>query len=156
MGGGVYFAGTNKKNRVETIQKIYTRFVSEQIKCKFRITNVSYVEQYEEGIIYNEPINYERILEEIQECDSILEIVQPGQVGVTLRYYEAICYNKKLITNNQFVKTLPFYNPEYMYVFENPDEIDLDWVKRNIDIDYYYGDEFSPKRLLEDIYRRTR
>ena len=73
----------------------------------FRVNNVLAAEQ-RKGIIYNQLIDYNQILDELQKFDTVLEVVQPGQVGVTLRYYEAITYNKKLITNNEMVKKLPF------------------------------------------------
>ena len=74
---------------------------------------------------------------------------------MTLRYYEAITYNKKLITNNEMVKKLPFYNPYYMFVFCDPEDIDLAWVKRSVKVDYHYNNEFSPKELVKDIIRET-
>ena len=120
----------------------------------FRVNNALAAEQ-RKGIIYIQLIDYNQILDELQKFDTVLEVVQPGQVGVTLRYYEAITYNKKLITNNEMVKKLPFYNPDYMFVFCDPEDIDLEWVKRSIKDDYHYNNEFSPKELVKDIIRET-
>lgn len=84
-----------------------------------------------------------------------MENVQPGQSGVTLRYYEAIVYNKKLLTNNKFVKRLPFYNPKFMYIYEKVEDIDIEWIKKEEMVDYKYNDEFSPVKLIEDIKKRV-
>lgn len=51
----------------------------------FPVSNVSASEQ-RKGITYNQFIDYNQILDELQKCNTVLEVVQPGQVGVTLRY----------------------------------------------------------------------
>ena len=137
------------------MKKFIRKLEKNNIKCRFRITNVHHNEKEYEGIIYNEFIEYSQILEEIQEYDCILEIVQPGQVGVTLRYYEAVVYNKKLITNNQFVKTLPFYDSRFMFVYDDIEDIDVEWIKSKVRVDYNYSNEFSPVKLIEDIKKRV-
>lgn len=153
--GQVYFAGTNKRGRLAVLEEIYSRFKENDINFKFRIINVCKSEQKHNDIIYNQPIEYNRILEEMQNYSCVLEVVQPGQMGVTLRYYEAISYNKKLITNNQFVKQLPFYNPEFMYVFNEPNDIDMAWIQKDINVDYGYNNEFSPIELMKEIIEKT-
>lgn len=151
---GVYFAGTNKKNRVDIVHQIYKRLVTDSVECKFRITKVPTSMQTQKKIIYNDTLSYDEVLKELQEYSCILEILQSGQVGVTLRYYEAIVYNKKLLTNNPLVKKLPFYNPEYMQVFSSVEDIDTEWIKKNVAVDYGYHDEFSPIKFIEDVRRR--
>lgn len=152
---GVYFAGTNKGERLIALEKIYTTLKKEGIDCKFRINHVAQTEQKYQDIIYNQHVEYREILEELQDYTCILEVLQPGQTGVTLRYYEAIAYNKKLITNNQYVKQLPFYNPDFIYVFNDPDEIDMTWIQREISVVYGYNNEFSPIELMKEIIERT-
>lgn len=53
------------------------------------------------------------------------------------------------------LSTLPFYNPDYMFVFCDLEDIDLEWVKRSVKVDYHYNNEFSPKELVKDIIRET-
>ena len=73
------------------------------------------------------------------------------QEGVTLRTMEAICYNKKLLTNNQSMKESKFYKTGNIQVFKTIDEIDADFVMRKDKVDYNYEGEFSPIHLLEHI-----
>ena len=65
---------------------------NENIKCKFSIVNVEDKDKTMDGIDYNVRKSYDEVLNEIQSCECILEILQQGQSGVTLRYYEAISY----------------------------------------------------------------
>ena len=69
----------------------------------------------------------------------------------SLRYFEAIVYNKKLLTNNPEVVELPYYDERYMRVFESIEDIDVDWVKAIEKIDYKYKGEFSPLGIIEYI-----
>lgn len=98
-------------------------------------------------------ISYKDILKKTIQSNCILELVQPGQKSQTLRYFEAVIYNKKLLTNNQYIKELPFYNERYMHIFSDVEDIDASWLKKREIIDYQYKDEFSPVyiiRLIED------
>ena len=81
------------------------------------------------NICYNEFIKYDVVLEETMKSNCILEMQLDVQSAATQRYYEAVCYNKKLLTNNKNVVNLPFYNPDYIHVFEKPEDIDWEWVK---------------------------
>ena len=151
----VYFVGMNKKNRVEIIHEIWDKLQSGGIKCDFNIVGVDKDSQIKEDIHYNNMQTYDEILEHIQSYECILEVLQPGQSGVTLRYYEAVLYNKKLITNNQLVKKLPFYDSKYIQVFDNIEDIDINWIKKKEKIDYKYQNEFSPINFMKKIEELT-
>ena len=73
------------------------------------------------------------------------------QYGPSLRYFEAVCYNKKLLTNNPCVVDLPYYDPRYIQVFNNPSDIDIDWLREDCTVDYGYKGDFSPNILIDRI-----
>lgn len=98
---------------------------------------------------------YKEVLEKTLKANCILEIVRPGQVGFTLRVFEAVVYNKKLLTNNVSVTKFQFYNPKYMKVFEKVENIDWEWVKSKDDVDYHYDGSFSPLRFIEEIKNKA-
>ena len=83
-----------------------------------------------------------------------MEILQKGQTGPTLRYFEAVCYNKKLLTNNPHIVNFPFYKPEWMKIYQKPEDIDINWLKEKEQIDYGYNGEFSPTKLIDFLYER--
>lgn len=111
------------------------------------------LQKVDKGIeLYNNSwIPYEQVLRESLKANCILEIVRPGQAGLTLRSYEAVCYNRKLLTNNKAILDFEFYDPRFMQYFEKLEDIDWDWVKEDVEVDYHYNGEFSPLHLLEDI-----
>lgn len=90
----------------------------------------------------DEIMPYEVVLKRTLEANCVLEIVRPGQVGFTLRTFEAVVYNKKLLTNNEHIKEFQFYNPSYMKVFKSVEDIDWKWVKERNAVNYHYKGDF--------------
>ena len=61
-------------------------------------------------------VSYDAVVEMIQQSHCLVEILQPGQSGMTERCMEALVYRKKLITNNQDVFSYDFYRKENIFV----------------------------------------
>jgi hypothetical protein len=145
----LYFAGAPNGNRSELINNCY-HYLSKAISCEFNVNVSKRKNTFSDGInILERRVPYIQILREIQSCNCVLEIVKEGQTGPTLRYFEAICYNKKLLTNNPEVVNLPFYDERYIHVFKTASDIDADWVARREPIDYHYDGRFSPIHMIE-------
>ena len=100
-------------------------------------------------------IPYEDVLSSISNTNTILEIVQGNQSGPTLRYFESVSYNKKLLTNNENVTRFPYYDERYMRIFKKPEDIDYKWVKDKEYIDYHYNGDFSPIYMINRIEKDT-
>lgn len=148
----LYYCGRNEAGRVETINAICRLADHYNVTGKIRLHGVPRKQQtYKSKIIYNEYIGYEQLINETLKANCILEIPISGQTAPTLRYQEAVCYNKKLLTSNQNVVNMPFYNPEYIHIFNKPEDIDWGWVKERIPVDYHYDGRFSPTRLVDRI-----
>ena len=149
-----YFLGALKDGRTTEIIDLYEKFVKNNVNVKFDV-----VENQGKTLDYNnkgfnmhkEKMTYKEVLEEVQKTNCIIEFVQKGQRSQTLRYFEAVCYNKKLLTNNPNVKNLKFYNEKYMKVFDKFDDIDFEWVKVQENVDYGYNGEFSSKYFIEEL-----
>lgn len=155
-----YFVGGLKGEREENIFKTYEKLRNNNVNINFDImvTGLKKLKKkkFENEINYysNKWVPYEKILENINNTNCIIEILQEGQSGPSLRYFEAVCYNKKLLTNNKYIKQFPFYNEKYMKIFNYENEIDIEWIKRKEDINYKYNFEFSPIKLLNNYRER--
>ena len=147
------FCVSSPKGRDKMYAKIYNYLTEHGINCNFRLfthskeknlpgTKLEYMHKY---------MSYDEVVSEIKASNCILEILQPNQKMQTIRYFEAIAYNKKLLTNNPRITELPYYDPRYMKVFDNLGDIDIDWVKTRENIDYKYRDDFSPKKLINIV-----
>ncbi len=149
----IYFAGNYRGGgRLELLHNVYKMLKENDISSVYRIGSVPTEKQkFQDGIIYNQIIRYSEIVKETKRSNCILEVVRESLDGATGRYYEAVCYNKKLLTTNKNVVNLPFYNPEYMHVFEKPEDIDWNWVKERIPVDYHYDGRFSPTHFIDEL-----
>mgnify|MGYP006203143531 CR=1 FL=1 len=66
-------------------------------------------------------IDYPSNIDSINRARCLLEITQANQSGLTVRCLEALFFDKKLITNNPCVRTLPFYNPARFFILGQDD-----------------------------------
>ncbi len=61
-------------------------------------------------------VDYGRYLEMISKSAAILDYIQEGQTGLTLRPMEALFFKKKLITNDQSITQFDFYNSDNIFI----------------------------------------
>lgn len=149
----IFFVGS-ASGRLNLLHNCMEKIVDKIDNYRFYITGVDEKDK-KLPIIYNHPISYADTLEYSFNTDCIFEVVKPGQTGITLRTCEAIIFNKKLLTNNKAIKDTPFYNEKYMSVFENEEDIDLNFISEKIDIDYNYEDWFSPNVIIQKLNEET-
>lgn len=120
----VVFAGKNK-GRLEQILRIWHRLNSCGLCCAVWLTDVT--EEQMSGLPSDirccEWMQYEELLRLTAKARIILEIVQEGSEGNTLRVNEAVVLGKKLLSNNKKLKDDPLYDPVNMCVFEEPEDI---------------------------------
>lgn len=157
----LYYVGAERGNdgRRLIIKEISKRILSYGGAVDFNMVTTKRLERLnpfynhvKDEIKYrNHSISYEDVIKGVLNSNCILEVLQEGQEAQTLRYFEAVCYNKKLLTNNQNISQLPFYDERYMRCFSSVEDIDIEWLKRREPIDYGYKGEFSPIHLLEKI-----
>ena len=147
----LYFTGGLKGGREKMIEDAFIAGKNNQTNLSFDVMTYNRDDvNYIDGIEYrNYWISYETIVENVCSSNCILDICQNNQVGPSFRYFEAVCYNRKLLTNNPNIKTLPYYNPKWMRIFSDVENIDWDWVKVREDVQYNYNGDFSPKKLIE-------
>lgn len=151
----VYFCG-RAKDRLPEIISAYEKLRDAGLKPDFYVTGVPENEQVYPGeITYGSGMSYQEIIQHILNSKALLEIMQKGASGFTVRTNEAVVFDKKLITNNPALKDAPFYNPEYISIFSEQDASDLDtsFLKKlksdDEKADYHYKDKVSPKAFLQ-------
>ena len=143
------------KNRLPLIIQLYKFLTNHGIRCEFIIleANVNQREYYS-GIHYFErPLSYRKNLEYVQKTKCILELMQEGAVGYTLRLWEAILYDKKLLTNNKFIKSSHYYDPSYVSVINIDSDlvVDIDFLKTDMLYDNPHKLEITPSKFLNFI-----
>ncbi len=140
----------NEGTRKKIVEAIFGFCNDSQVKCSFLLTGIKNKDLIYKNInCCSNNIAYKNVLDIVNKSKCILEVLQPGQMAQTARFFEAVCYNKKLLTNNENVVCLPYYNPDYIKVFHKIDDIDVDWITANDKVQYNYnGVDFSPVGIL--------
>ena len=144
----VFFVG-REKGRLDDILHVYKIAKQMNLKCDFTILDVPEDKRlYSEDIEYDKRLSYIQMLKRAKRSKAILNIMQSGSDGITLRDYEAIGMNKILITNSTAVKSLPAFNDEMVVNFKNLEnelskivhyDSTISWKENNITScnDYY-------------------
>lgn len=148
----VYFVG-QAKERLNEIYEMFNLLSSNGFKCDFYIAGVSEDKQiHTEGLHFiDETFSYLENLEKVSHCKIALELMQSGAVGYTLRTWEAIAYNKELLTNNTSLKHSKLAEKYNILTFEKIDNDVIDQLKAFKRKEYTYNNEFSPIKLLKEI-----
>lgn len=110
------------KDRLPQLKHYYNLFTAAKLKCNFYV--VGDPQQSEAGFkISKDGLSYQEYLKMVGSSKAILDLVQGGQSGLSLRVLESVFLDKKLVTGNNRVKEYDFYRPENIYVLQN-DNID--------------------------------
>lgn len=143
----VYFLGA-VKNRWKDIIDTYTLLTKKGLKCDFYVKTTNNMEQVNlPGIHYIKNMSYAENLQHIQKCKFILELQQKDAIGPTLRTWEAICYDKFLITNNLSIKHTKFYDNRFV-ILVNKCGIDFSTIDRDIAYINQYKQYITPRNFL--------
>lgn len=130
----IYFIGKDKR-RYEVLRGLALRWQALGLRLRLKMvcdkgrdySDPSPVELLTESLSYNENLLL------INRSESLLELVQENQSGVTIRCMEAIFFNKKLITNNISVKCLPYFSDDRFFLLGVDDPLRLpDFLSRPI------------------------
>lgn len=147
----IVFVG-KMKDRYDTINQIYERLTSAGVICDFTLLTDGNDKKIVEGIkTISRPMSYEEMLKKTTGSRCILEVTQKGIDSVSSRYLEALCYNKKLVTDVRTIEATRYFNPRFMLIYSTIEDIDPAFIKEDVEVDYEYDDYYSPVNLLKFI-----
>ena len=146
----VYFCGS-AKTRYPEILRVYQACKEQGLKCKFFITGVPEADRIKsEEIIYDRRISYIDNLSYIYASKCIVEIMQANAVGFTPRLWEALFYNKHLLTNNTNIITSNYYNADQIHLIDK-DKIIMNYVDNIVKTDQNFLLKKTPLNLIKYI-----
>jgi predicted MPP superfamily phosphohydrolase len=148
----LYYTGWDK-NRSVIAKRIAGYLTENGVKTNINLVRKDNRISKAENINYTGWKAYSDVIQEVQNANCLLELVEENQTATTLRYLEALCYNKKLLSNNVNIVNYKGYNPKYMKIFDKIEDIDVDFVTKREDVNYEYSGYFSPVKYLETVER---
>lgn len=114
-----YFVGADK-GRYAELKQLENKLIELGLKTKFIITPTSDFPIYNKKK-YQRRLKYSENIEHILRSKSVIDIMQPGQTGYTMRIPEAMVNHVKLITNNQQISKYGFYHPTNIFILGKDD-----------------------------------
>lgn len=90
-------------------------------------------------------------------CESkvIIDCQMKDQVGLTMRTFEALHLNKKLITSNSNIKKYDFYTPNNIYIIEDYKNIEIpsDFFETGFDNAYALSCDYSIESFIKKLIK---
>lgn len=150
-----FFVGV-AKDRLNKLIAVYDQLEKRGLNPEFYISGVARNKQISRSrIIYNKWLPYKIALKKTLQSSCVVEIMDKNNAGVTLRTLEAICYNKRLITNNKKIIDSPFYKSAYIHLIDQRNVNSGDFWNFQKPVEYGYDGRYSPlvflNRLDKDI-----
>lgn len=140
------------KDRLHDILDVHKKLKKKGLKCYFNVVGVVEKNQIiREEIVYSDFVPYDKYLRIVSRSKCILEIMQKGGTGSTLRLGEAIAFNKLLLSNNYTLRQNAWYDEENMLVFDDAEEVPASFVLNKNNIIYKKRNDILPSRFLKHI-----
>lgn len=119
----IFFVGTFMKDRINELLQLSLIFKKIGLKSSINIicNKSKYYKKYGDFPVHftKSGMNFKDNILNSQQSNVILDFQNSMHNGVSFRVFEAVGYQKKLITNNPLVKNYDFYNPNNIFVFTN-------------------------------------
>lgn len=147
----VCFVG-RAKDRFSTILETLAVLNRADCRCYFYVSGVSPEQRVVlEGLEYGEGMAYSDYLKYVSRSKCLLEIVQGGGTDSTLRLMESIAFGKHLLSNCRHLEDNVLFDAERMHIFEKPNEIDVEAIKKMEAGVSPYRSLITPEHFLDDV-----
>ena len=110
----VAFIGADK-GRYDYLKELEAQMQNMQLRTDIHITPSSDFPFYDRDK-YRPRLSYEENIRKVLNATAILDIMQPGQTGYTMRIPESMVNHIKLITNNSKTKEYSFYSEDNIFI----------------------------------------
>lgn len=120
----IVFVGRDKSGRMRQIEKLAVLFKKQNINYYFYFVSRKWYQRFNSSH-YSKFLDYREMINEELKGKAILDCPMEGQSGLTLRIYDALCNERKVVTNNAEIKRYGFYSKANVFVLGEDDEDDL-------------------------------
>lgn len=111
-----FFVGADK-GRGTLLKEIATQLMMFGFKSKFIVISKN-IENKDRILLYQkESFDYNEYVKMLENSKCVVEVLQEGQCGVTIRAIEALMFEKKLITTNVDIINYDFYDSNNIFIW---------------------------------------
>ncbi|MGC4130016.1 MAG: hypothetical protein QM564_10805 [Bergeyella sp.] len=129
-----YYLGVGLQERIRTLTEINSLFPEK--KKMFIVSHQNPLPEY----FTRQTINYIKNLDNVQSSNCLIDIKLEAHDGLSFRFFEALYYQKKLITNNKAVKEYNFYHPDNILIVDY-EHLNKEEIERFLNKEYHVIDK---------------
>lgn len=116
----VYYWGNYSSERKEILTTLIQHFKEQNISHSMHLYKrhkLSFLKKNQ--LISSKSISFEENLHRSYNAKALIDMAPAGQHGLSFRVFEAIGFEKKLITNNPSIVHYDFYHPANIFIYGN-------------------------------------
>ena len=143
----VFFIGRDK-GRSAKLFELKEAFKEQGVELELCLTAPRRFILWNNKPYYKPLIDYKQVIEQVTKSKAVLLLNSVAQTGVTLRVFESWFNQVKLITDNENVKNLPYYDKNNVFILGQDDIttlrefLDSPFVPVAKDLDKWYFDNW--------------
>ncbi|OCK50584.1 hypothetical protein BA768_05390 [Chryseobacterium sp. CBo1] len=151
-----FYIGQYLADRHQKITNLFTYLDENTIKTNPLIylnTDRSYVNTDSRIKNLIDGTSYQENLDMVKKSSILIDLKRDEHSGLSLRFFEALKYRKKMITNNPTVKEYDFYHPDNIFVtdFNNFDRLSDFLTKPYRPIDHEITDQYEFENWIKKL-----
>lgn len=118
-----FYVGALTDNRLQVLENLYHHFKN-KFSAKFILGASPYDRRNDTEAVkfIRSHTSYAENLQMVKESRCLIDLKRPEHDGLSFRFFEAMNYNRKVITNNSSVKNYDFFHPDNIHITENFDD----------------------------------
>ena len=119
-----YFVGLHFDERIKPLEQCAALLLEHGLRLDFNIRILKHVEEtkkkYHQSAIQfiDKNIEFAENIEYINRATVLVDILNPIHQGLSFRTFEALQFQKKLITSNPHIQSYDFYHPDNIFIWE--------------------------------------
>lgn len=121
----VFYIGTFVEERFKALNEISKKLSKQKINQKILLFSWDKKEAEGEIIFTNHFLTYDENIDNVKKSKALLDLKLKEHNGLSFRFFEALKYNKKLITDNPDVKNYDFYKKDNIFIIGEDSENEL-------------------------------
>ena len=115
-----FFYCGKAKDRLEQLIEFYEKATKLGFRCNFNIMGVPLEKQkHNDKINYTRYLDYSDVVTLIQQSKCLIDFIQNNSTAMTIKFCEAVTFNKKIVTTNVYVKSEKIFNLNNVLIYNN-------------------------------------
>lgn len=124
----IFYMGTYMENRIDdvlyAVEELEKYNIPLNVKLVYHRKTLPFINKNIQFL--QKQINFFDYLEQVKQAKILLDFKMKEHNGLSLRFFEALKYEKKIITNNASVVNYDFYNPNNIFILHKDNLADLE------------------------------